>query len=143
MCFTDKRKRNCIRKEDRVPDRFRPLGRVGNSGAGRHRGGKSCGMEVSGGGVECSGSMEVSLVEQLAARPPGRRPPCLPTLLSRPRPCPPPLPLPLPQPQISCILTAVDQERGLMDGPCDVDASSSCTAMRWSSPIKRKIGLAM
>ena len=28
MCFTDKRKRNWIRKEDRVPDYIRPLGPV-------------------------------------------------------------------------------------------------------------------
>ena len=30
MCFTDKRKKNWIRKEDRVPDPVRPPGRVGS-----------------------------------------------------------------------------------------------------------------
>ena len=35
MCFTDKRKKNLIRKEDRVSDRVRPPGGVGY-GAGRH-----------------------------------------------------------------------------------------------------------
>ena len=36
MCFIDKRKRNWIRKEDRVSDRVRPLGRVRYDGAGHH-----------------------------------------------------------------------------------------------------------
>ena len=36
MCFTDKRKRNWIRKEDHVPDPVRPQSRVGYGGANRH-----------------------------------------------------------------------------------------------------------
>ena len=44
----------------------------------------SCGMEVLGGGVEYSGGMEVSSVEQPVARPPGRRPPRSPTRPGRP-----------------------------------------------------------
>ena len=36
MCFTNKRKRNWIRKEDRVPDRIRSLGQVEYGGTGRH-----------------------------------------------------------------------------------------------------------
>ena len=40
-------------------------------------------------------------------------------------------------------LTTVDDVGGLMDGPCDVDASSSCAAMRWSSPIRCKTDLAI
>ena len=36
MCFIDKRKRNWIRKEDRVLDRVRPPGRVRYDGVGRH-----------------------------------------------------------------------------------------------------------
>ena len=95
-----------------------------------------CGMEVSGGGVEYLGGMEVSLVERPTARPPRS-----PTRLGRPRPCPPPLHLP--RPWIDCILTAVDDVGGLMDGPCDIDASSSCVVMRWSSPIRRKTDLAI
>ena len=81
-----------------------------------------------GGGVEYSGGMEVSLVERLATRPLDRRPPRSPTQPGRPRPRPPPLPLP--QPRIGCILTTVDDAGGLMDGQCDVDASSSCVVMR-------------
>ena len=34
----------------------------------------SCGMEVSGSGMEYSGGMEVSSVERPAARPPSRQP---------------------------------------------------------------------
>ena len=37
MCFTDKRKRNWIRKEDCLPDLVRPPGWVRYEGAGRHR----------------------------------------------------------------------------------------------------------
>ena len=37
MCFTDKIKRNWIRKEDHVPDPGRPPGRVGYGGASRHK----------------------------------------------------------------------------------------------------------
>ena len=92
----------------------------------------SCGMEVLGDGVEYSGVMEVSSVEQQETRPP-----CSPTRPSRRRP------LPLSQPRIGCILTVVDDARGLMDGPCDVDASSSCATMRWSFPIRRKTDIAM
>ena len=33
MCFIDKRKRNWIQKEDRVPDRVQPPGRVGSGTA--------------------------------------------------------------------------------------------------------------
>ena len=87
----------------------------------------SCGMEVLRGGVEYLGGMEVSSVERLAARPPGRRPPCSLTRPGRPRPYPPPLPLP--RPKIGYILTTVDDVGGMMDGPCDVDASSSYAAM--------------
>ena len=36
MCFTDKRKRNWIQKEDRVPDLVRPPGLVGYGGVSRH-----------------------------------------------------------------------------------------------------------
>ena len=36
MCFTEKRKRNWIRKEDCVPDPVRPPGRVGYGGASCH-----------------------------------------------------------------------------------------------------------
>ena len=46
---------------------------------------------------------------------------------SRPQPRPPPLSLP--RPWIGYILIAVDDAKGLMDGPCDKDASSSCAAM--------------
>ena len=88
----------------------------------------SCGMEVSGSG------MEVSLVE-----PPGQPPPRSPTQLGRP----PPLPLPLPRPWIGCILIVVDDTEGLMDDPCDVDASSSCATILLSSPIRRKTDLAI
>ena len=37
MCFTDKRKRNWIQKEDSVPDQVRSPGRVKYDDAGRHR----------------------------------------------------------------------------------------------------------
>ena len=87
-----------------------------------------CGMEVSRGDVEYSGVMEISLVERPVARPLGQRPPHSPTRPSRPRPRPPPLPLT--RPRIDCILTVVDDAGGLMDGPCDIDPSSSCAAMR-------------
>ena len=73
----------------------------------------SCGMEISGAGVEYSSGMVVSSMERPAARPPGRRPPCSPTRPSRPRLRIPPLPLP--RPGIGCILTVVDDARGLMD----------------------------
>ena len=36
MCFTDKIKRNCIRKEDRIPDLVQPPGQIRYDGAGRH-----------------------------------------------------------------------------------------------------------
>ena len=36
---------------------------------------------------------------------------------------------PLPLPWIGCILTAVDDIRGMMGGPYDVDVSSSCAQM--------------
>ena len=36
MCFTDKRKRNCIRKGDRVPDPVQPPGQVGNDNTKGH-----------------------------------------------------------------------------------------------------------
>ena len=39
MCFTDKRKRNWIRKEDLVPDPVRPPGRVRYGGTSRHNSG--------------------------------------------------------------------------------------------------------
>ena len=58
-----------------------------------------------------------------------------------PRPCPPSLPrprpstLPLPLPQIGWIRIVVDDTRGLMNGPREVDASLLCPAMRCSSPI--------
>ena len=81
----------------------------------------SGGMKVSGGGVEYSGGMEVSSVERPIAQSPDR-----PLTLSPARPPP----LPLPRPRIGCILIVVDEVRGLMDGPCDIDASSSCVAMR-------------
>ena len=100
---------------------------------------KSCGMEVSGGGVEYSSGMEVSSMERPAVRPPDRRPPRSPTQLGQLQPHPPPLPWPW----IGYILTTVDDTRGLMDGPCDVDASLSCTTMHWSSPIKGKTDLVM
>ena len=51
-------------------------------------------------------------------------------------------PLPLPRPRIGCILTVVDDARGLMDGPCDVYASF-CEAMCWSSLIRHKTDIAM
>ena len=88
--------------------------------------------EVSRGGVEYSGSMEVSSVERLAARPLDQPPP-----LSPGRPRPPPFP----RPRIRYILTEVDDVGGLMDGLCDVDASSLCAMMRWSSLIRRKTNL--
>ena len=91
-------------------------------------GGMTCEVEVSGGGVEYSGGIEVSSVERPTTRPPGR-----------PQSRPPPLLLL--RPQIDCILTTVDDIGGLMDGSCDIDALSSCAAMRWSSPIRRKTNL--
>ena len=89
-------------------------------------------MEVSGGGVEYSGGMEVSSMEERpATQSPCRRPPRPPHL-------------PLPRLQIDYILIiAVDDVGSLMDGPCDVDASSSCVAMRWSSAIRCKTDLAI
>ena len=42
---------------------------------------------------------------------------------SRPRPRRSTLPLPLPLPRMGCMHTGVDDTRGLMDDPCDVDAS--------------------
>ena len=36
MRFTNKRKMNCIRKDDRVLDQVRPSVRVGYDGTGRH-----------------------------------------------------------------------------------------------------------
>ena len=97
----------------------------------------SCGMEVSWGGVEYSGGMEVSSMEWSVARPPDQRPPRSPTQLGRPRH------LPLPRLQIGCILIIVDDGRGLMDDPCDVDASSYCATMRLCSPIRCKTDIAM
>ena len=85
----------------------------------------SCGMKVSRDGMEYLSGMEVSSVERPAARPTGRRPPLLPTLPDQPRPRPPPLH----RPWIDCIIITVNDTRGLMDGPCDVDASSSYDVM--------------
>ena len=36
MCFTYKRKMNCIQKEDCVPDRVQPPGWVGYNGTSHH-----------------------------------------------------------------------------------------------------------
>ena len=66
------------------------------------------------------GGMEVGNVGSGVQRPPS---------LSRPRPRPPSRPqprrstLPLPLPRIGYIRTEVDDIEGLMDGPCEVDAS--------------------
>ena len=115
-------------------------------------GGMTCGGEVSRGGVEYAndmkvweggveflGGMEVSLVERTIARPPDRRPP---RSLAQPGRLWP-RPSPLPRPRIGCILIVVDDARGLMDGECNVDASSSYAAMRWSPPIRCKTDLAI
>ena len=83
----------------------------------------TCGAKVLGGGVEYSGGMKVSSIEQPVARPPPRSPT---------------QPPPRPRPRISYILTTMDVVRVLMDGPCEANASSSCATMRWSSPIKRE-----
>ena len=98
----------------------------------------SCGLEVSGGrggggGGGGGGGEGGADIEVLVVEPPGWPP-------ARPRPHPPPLPLP--RPRIGCILSTVDKVGGLMNGSCDVGASSSCAAMRCSSPIRRKIDLA-
>ena len=84
--------------------------------------------------MEYSSSMEVSSVERPTARPRDRPPPLSP---GRPQP------LPFPRPRIRYILTVVDDVGGLMDGLCDVDASSLCAVMRWSSLIRRKTDLAI
>ena len=94
----------------------------------------SLGGEGGGGGGGGAGGADI---EVLVVEPPGWPPPRSPT---RPRPRPPPLPLP--RPRIGCILSTVDKVGGLMNGSCDVGASSSCAAMRCSSPIRRKIDLA-
>ena len=86
------------------------------------------------GGVEYLGGMEVSSME-----PPNRPPPRSPARPGQPQPHPPLLH----PPRISYILTTLDGARGLVDGPCDIDASSSCAVMRWSSPIRRKTNLAI
>ena len=74
----------------------------------------TCGAKVSGGGVEYSSGMKVSSIEQLVARPPPRSPA---------------QPPPRPRPRISYILTTMDVIGGLMDDPCDANASSSCATM--------------
>ena len=80
-------------------------------------------MEVSGNGYVLGrggGDMEVGNVGSGVPRPPSP---------SQPRPCPPSRPrphrstLPLPLPRMGCIQTRVDDIGGLMDGPCEVDAS--------------------
>ena len=40
MCFTNKRKRNWIQKNDLIPDRVQPPDRVGYGGVGRYTGAK-------------------------------------------------------------------------------------------------------
>ena len=87
----------------------------------------SRGMEVSGGGVEYLGGMEVSSVERPATLPLGRLPPRSLTRSGRSRSRPPPLSLP--RPWIDCIVTVMNDVGGLMDGPCNVDASLSCAAI--------------
>ena len=93
------------------------------------------GVEYSS-GMEYSGGMEVSSVEQPAARQPGRSPPHLAHQLDHDLAHRLSLSL-----DLGCILVVVDDVRGLMDGPCDVDVSSSFATMRWSSPIERKTDL--
>ena len=46
MCFTNKIKMNWIRKEDRIPNRVRPPGRVWYGGAGRHNGSRLAGLGI-------------------------------------------------------------------------------------------------
>ena len=46
MCFTDKRKRNWIRKEDRVPNQVRHPGQVLYGGAGCHNGSRLAGPGI-------------------------------------------------------------------------------------------------
>ena len=56
--------------------------------------------------------------------------------------CQPTRPPPLPRPRIGYILIVMDDIRGLMDEPYDVDTSST-KEMQWSSPIERKTEVAI